>query len=175
MGVLAGDAALFRWIASWRTPWLDAPMLWASFAGDRAAVWLILAAVIAVLRRGPYAMAAWRLALAIGLSGLLVDMALKPTFARLRPFDAVADTLVLGSRPTTTSFPSGHATNAVVGAYALALVWRRPRALWWALATTIAVSRVYLGVHYPLDVVAGALFGWAIARFATAATPAVPA
>jgi undecaprenyl-diphosphatase len=65
--------------------------------------------------------------------------------------------------PSTYSFPSGHATVAFACATVLALAV--PRLRWWlyALAALIAFSRVYVGVHYPGDVVAGAVLGVAIA------------
>src|SRR5262245_61563584 len=174
-GLLDVDTALFHWVAGWpRGPVLDSLMLFVSFVGDHAAIWLLIAFACALAWRGPYAMAAWRLALAVGLSGLLVSAMLKPVLARTRPFDAIANSVVVGTRPLTPSFPSGHAANAVAGACALTLVWPRPRAVWWTLATLVAVSRVYLGVHYPLDVAFGALVGWCAARVATASTPAVP-
>jgi undecaprenyl-diphosphatase len=66
--------------------------------------------------------------------------------------------------PSTYSFPSGHATVAF--ACATVLVLAVPRLRWplFALAALIAFSRVYVGVHYPLDVLAGAALGVAIAR-----------
>ena len=66
--------------------------------------------------------------------------------------------------PSTFSFPSGHATVAFACATVLALAV--PRLRWWlyALAALIAFSRVYVGVHYPGDVLVGALLGVAIAR-----------
>jgi len=68
--------------------------------------------------------------------------------------------LVIGSRPDDASFPSGHAANAFAGASVLARRLRAQRVLWWSLALLIAYSRVYLGVHYPLDVIGGALPGF---------------
>lgn len=66
--------------------------------------------------------------------------------------------------PSTFSFPSGHATVAFACATVLALAVPRLRWPLYALAALIAFSRVYVGVHYPGDTVAGAVLGYGIAR-----------
>jgi undecaprenyl-diphosphatase len=77
------------------------------------------------------------------------------------------DIRVVGARPVTYSFPSGHACSAFAGAWVLTLMWRRIAPLLWTLAALIAFSRVYIGVHYPLDVLAGALVGLAVGAIVT--------
>ena len=57
------------------------------------------------------------------------------------------------------SFPSGHAATAFAGAVALSYLWRRGAPLFFLLAAAIAFSRVYVGVHFPGDVLAGAALG----------------
>ena len=66
--------------------------------------------------------------------------------------------------PSTFSFPSGHATVSFACATLLAAAVPRLRWPFYALAALIAFSRVYVGVHYPADVLAGALLGVALAR-----------
>lgn len=86
----------------------------------------------------------------------------KDVFDRARPPIADPDFLALVSTPHSASFPSGHASTAFAAATAVALM--HPRLRWPALAIAVlvAASRVYLGVHFTLDVTAGALFGAAI-------------
>ena len=77
---------------------------------------------------------------------------------------------VIDRRPLTASFPSGHAATAVAGAIMLSRIWPAGRFVLGALAMLIALSRIYVGVHYPLDIVAGAGLGaacaWAVRRTA---------
>src|SRR5690606_32753391 len=68
---------------------------------------------------------------------------------------------VFGTVPETPSFPSGHAANAVASAFVLTTAYPRTAAVWftWLAAAIVGVARVYLGVHYPLDALAGAVVG----------------
>jgi membrane-associated phospholipid phosphatase len=121
-----------------------------------------------------YAVRRWRrlaLALTAAVAGsALLVVVLKLLVGRVRPFAALDGVHALCAMPTDPSFPSGHACGSfTVGAFALVILWSGralrgvPRALVTAaivsLAIGIAWSRVYLGVHFPGDVVAGALLG----------------
>ncbi len=97
-----------------------------------------------------------------------MDWTVKPIIARPRPFVADTRARVVGYHPETYSFPSGHTATSFAAATVLAFaVTRRRAAITWALATAIAISRVYIGVHYPLDVAVGALFGVALGVLVT--------
>ena len=91
----------------------------------------------------------------------LLVLAVKAGVERPRPSATVpqADPL-MGANGW--SFPSGHAATAFAGAVALTYVWRRGAPLFFLLAAAIAFSRVYVGVHYPGDVLGGAVLGTAV-------------
>lgn len=98
---------------------------------------------------------------AAALAGLAVTV-LKLTTERERPPVADPGLDALGSVPDSTSFPSGHSATAFAAAIAVGMAYPRLRAPLLALAAVVAVSRVYLGMHYWSDVVAGSLLGVAV-------------
>lgn len=117
-------------------------------------------------RRGR--MTAVMLVIAVALSDQLSSNVLKPLVGRVRPCNALPldEIRLLVRRSGALSFPSSHATNSF--AIATVLVWRWPglAILFFAFAIIIAYSRVYVGVHYPLDVVAGTVLGVVCGRAA---------
>ena len=148
---------------------LDALMLALSAVGRAAAVWVAIASVGLATRRA-HAMGVWQVALALLLALLVSEVILKPLIHSPRPFDVNSHARVIGARPTDYSFPSGHASSSFAGAVALAQAWPAGRVAWFTLAALIAISRVYLGVHYPIDVVAGILIGLACGYFVVGRT-----
>jgi undecaprenyl-diphosphatase len=126
-------------------------------------LWLVVAGILFVYPRRRAS--AWRIVLVIGVSFLIVDAVLKELIWRARPFEIAPSVHVLVTRPVTSSFPSGHAASAFAGAVAASRALPEARWLWWALAVAIAYSRLYVGVHFPSDVLAGAVIGTACAWF----------
>lgn len=98
-----------------------------------------------------------------GLSYFVSEISLKPLVGRIRPTVDMG-AVIVGNQSTDPSFPSGHATIAF--AMAVVLANKEPKWKWffYALAILISLSRIYLGKHYPLDVIAGAVIGWSIGR-----------
>jgi membrane-associated phospholipid phosphatase len=164
--LLVLDAAARTWATIHHAAWADFLMAALSLAGQRGLVWMVIGATAAI-RRPRLGPLLWQLVLAIVLAHVTVDVVLKPALARSRPFDAILDARVVGARPTTYSFPSGHAAAAAAGAFVTSLMLPRAGALLWLLAALIAISRVYVGVHYPLDVIAGAALGAGVAVLVT--------
>jgi undecaprenyl-diphosphatase len=153
------DAIMRAWLLAPAYPAaVDAVMLAFSAAGDAGRVWLVLGLIAVLLQRSRLP-AVGLMLLALLVTHLLVEVVIKPTVARERPFAIALDVRVIGERPPSLSFPSGHAATGFAGAYTLAYAWPAGRVAFWALAALIALARVYVGVHYPLDVLAGALVG----------------
>ena len=92
----------------------------------------------------------------------LLATGLKAAFDRERPYEVVPAADPLLRWDVSSSLPSGHAATSAAGAFILAFLLGRGW-LWFALlAVAIGFSRVYVGVHYPLDVLAGAALGLAV-------------
>ena len=161
---LALDTSLFLRINELPHPdWLTVVMSLASAAGTAATIWILLGLLLVV--RHPKGV--WRLVLALLVTYSVVELVLKPTLARDRPPVAHAGVVVSTALPGSFSFPSGHAASAAAGAFALSRIWPSATPALWMLALLIGASRVYLGVHYPLDVVAGLLIGLGCAYVVT--------
>jgi undecaprenyl-diphosphatase len=132
-----------------------------------ASMWFVKWPLIAAIgcacdaKRKCFPRAALAATLAITTAALLVTL-LKDASDRSRPPVADPGLDPVGVVPASSSFPSGHAATAFAAAVAIALVYPRLGRPLLVLAAVIAMSRVYLGVHYVLDVAAGTLLGIAV-------------
>jgi diacylglycerol kinase family enzyme/membrane-associated phospholipid phosphatase len=159
------DLWAFRLVARTRLPGLGPALPRLSRAADDSQLWVAIAAGLAALGGAGGRRAAGRGLLALVATSLLVNGPAKLLAGRARPtLTPVPELRRLRVVPASTSFPSGHAASAF--AFATAVTREQPRLRWplLTLAGAIAYSRVYTGVHYPGDVVAGGLLGAAIAR-----------
>ena len=160
-----GEVDVSTWVQSWRTDWLDAVMKAVSAAGDElVAVAIVLLVTLALLIRG----LRWEAGLIIGatVSGYAVRTAVKLAVARPRPTSALVEVV---EQTDGYSFPSGHVIHYVVLlgtlAFILSRVMKPGTARWPIFVATafalmiVGLSRIYLGVHWLGDVIAGYAFG----------------
>jgi undecaprenyl-diphosphatase len=134
--------------------------VWLSHLGTFGAVWVGIALALALLRRRPDLLL---LVLAADAAADLVAYAIKRLVDVERPAFRYAEPKALVHVPRDHSFPSGHAATSFACTTVLAFAFPRLAAPLYLLAAAIAYSRVYVGVHYPFDVVGGALVGIAVA------------
>lgn len=137
-------------------PGLVEPVRRFSHTGEHAGVWLAIGVAGACADRGRRAR--WARATAAVGSAYLLNTAIKAAIGRRRP--AIEGLPALMATPTGLSFPSAHASSAFAAARAFSPLL--PAGPLYASATAMAVSRVYLGVHYPSDIAAGAVLGTAV-------------
>jgi undecaprenyl-diphosphatase len=152
------DHLIRAWVVGHRVRALDAVMVALSVVGRGGTIWLAIGVVLTLAGKMKWRRLA-ELAAAVLVSTITVDYVIKPLVDRHRPFASIPAIAVLDERPHDASFPSGHAGNAFAAATVLARALPAWQAAWWILAALIAYSRVYVGVHYPADVIGGALIG----------------
>jgi membrane-associated phospholipid phosphatase len=167
------DVALYAAIAQTPTPALDRAMASLSQAANYSRLSLAAAAALAATggRRGRRA-AAVGLA-SVGVTATVVNLGVKPLGRRPRPDRAVERVPVARHvrMPSSTSFPSGHSAAAFAFATGVGHVLAPAAIPLHGLAALVAYSRVHTGVHYPGDVVAGALIGTVLAQLTAHAWP----
>ena len=139
------------------TPLFDRLFTTASHVGDFSLIWHGIGLARGIVLRRPDQVIV--LAVMIGAESLLVNQGVKRLFRRERPTQTGDDRLRV-RRPTTSSFPSGHASSAAFAAMVLS-GWDGPKIgmLWWKVAAIVGISRAYVRIHHGSDVVAGAVVG----------------
>ena len=152
------DFAVLDWIQSvLRCTVLDWLMTGFSYLAEGGAVWIVLGVVLLFFRKTRAAGAALLASLLIGW--VIGGFVIKPLVQRVRPCNINTDVLLAVKRPSSYSFPSGH---SITSGAAAAVMLATHRKIGWAVlpvALLVMFSRLYHYVHYPTDVLAGALLG----------------
>lgn len=141
-----------------RFPLLTGIMRFITSLGDGGLIWIVLAAVFIWTKR--YRKTGTAMAVALLIGYLSTNLILKNLVMRVRPYEAIAGLEALIGPLRDSSFPSGHATSSIAAAFVV--LKGSPRYIGipaFVLAALICFSRLYLGVHYPTDVLAGVLIG----------------
>ena len=157
--ITAWDRDVLLWIQeNLRADILNLPVIFITSLGNAGLIWIVSALVMLGPRK---TRKAGFLALCSLLVGFLItNLILKNAVARIRPYDAWPAIELLICPESDYSFPSGHATSS----FAAAVIYYRylPKPFGMAacvLAALIALSRLYVGVHYPTDVICGVMIG----------------
>lgn len=157
------ELTILDWIQTHlRCGFLDAVLPVISWTCNHGEIWILLALVLLASKK--YRWVGISMGCALLLDLICCNLILKPLVGRIRPFSVNAGVELLIAPPTDASFPSGHTASSFAAAVAL---WRSSGSLWaglsaQSLAAVIAFSRLYLYVHWPSDVLGGALLGTAL-------------
>ncbi len=157
------DRRVIEWLSQHANPFLDRFMLWITRLGNSGLIWALIA--FCFLFKKSYRIVSLKIFFALVLTAIMSEFILKHIFSRHRPSENLSKDELLLRKPKSYSFPSGH----TVSSFACAMVLSITFPYWWViipvfvLASSISFSRIYLKVHYPTDVCAGALIGVAFA------------
>ena len=156
--VLDFDRSIFFFFQRLQRPWLDPVLAWPTGLGD----WRILLPVLALgvllldKKKNPGSLAA---VLVSVLSAEWANTWLKSLILRPRPYVYWEQVRVIFPVYPNTAFPSGHTAVIVAAAVALAHCYPKKAPWFYVAAVLVAVTRLYVGVHYPTDLFGGALVG----------------
>ena len=171
------DENVMRWMGAHRVEWIERSLLEITALGTGLVVMMIVVIAALFLIATQHRFSAFLLLVA-SAGGIVLNAVLKSSFDRPRPqlFEWLTE-------PSSSSFPSGHAMSSAIVYFTVAYLIARLEKRRWMRAITIvsslllvlliSVSRLYLGVHYPSDVLAGMVIGLAWAGFCLAGLEAV--
>jgi undecaprenyl-diphosphatase len=144
----------------------------ASELGDFSLIWHLIGATRG-LTSEHHANQAFVFSALIGAESLIVNQGIKRLFRRVRPTEA-GDPRYPVRKPSTSSFPSGHASSAFFAATVLTAWGGAVTApVWFSLAAVVGTSRAYVRIHHASDIVGGAVVGLALGQVALAALRAI--
>lgn len=144
---------------------LDEIMIFATNAGSKGLIWVLISLLLLLNRRtrkiGIITLAA------LILSSILGEGLLKHIIQRPRPYDDLPWVHLLINKSTAYSFPSGHTASSFAAAYVLSKYLRSFSPIIWVVALSIALSRLYLFMHYPSDILGGIALGLLCGKLAS--------
>lgn len=156
------DGNILLWIQEYiRQDWMTPFWKFITFLGDAGWFWIVLSILLLIPKKTRKAGVTALLALGIG--ALITNVALKNLVARTRPYEVIDGLALLVGKQSDFSFPSGHSCASFAAAMAYYKMSSQQSKKYGVaalvLAGFIAFSRLYVGVHYPTDVIAGIVIG----------------
>ena len=161
--ILALDGEILLWIQMYlRNEVLTPVLTFITHLGDKGLFWIVLSLLLLIKKSTRKT--GFLSLLSLLITFLIVNVCMKNGFARIRPYETLTDLLFLIEKQSDFSFPSGHSASSF--ASAVVLFKQLPKRYGipiLILAVLIAFSRIYMGVHYPTDILAGILIGSIVA------------
>lgn len=162
------DSAVYSFINHLPHPWwFNAFFISVDVLSNGGVVWLLFCLTL-ILFGGQKikTLAVWGLLIVI-ITTVFEELLIKTILVeRVRPFLSIPNSMIYGIKPTTYSFPSGQTTNAFAVATFFSFVFKKNiyTFLFFLLSFLTGVGRLYLGAHFPLDVIVGSILGIAIGK-----------
>ncbi len=158
--ILNFDSSILLWIQdSARADFLTPVVKVITHLGDKGALWILITLALLCFRKTRRLGIMCGIAMACGL--VVTNLVIKNWVARVRPYEVIPGLNCIVGLADDWSFPSGHTTNSLACGWVLFRKapkrWQRVCAL--VMAILIALSRLYVGIHYPTDVLGGAVIG----------------
>lgn len=145
-----------------RSSVMDEAMIVVTSLGNLGIIWIVISAFILIRKKNKTAVIGVLCAMLLGT--ILGQEILKNIIQRPRPFLESSVINMIIEKPVSYSFPSGHTTAAFAAAGILSKYFKKYSVLFFTIAILIGFSRLYLYVHYPTDVIAGAILGLVCSR-----------
>ena len=157
--VFSVDRAILLFVQdNLRCPLLNAVMVFFTTLGNFGALWLALGLIFLFFKKTRRA--GFDLLLSVAVCWLISEPLVKNLVQRPRPFLLIPELSTLVPKPSSFSFPSGHACSSLAAACALRWSFGKKGGWFFVPALLVALSRIYVGVHYPSDVPVGGLWGF---------------
>lgn len=152
------DNTILRWInVKFRNKTFDKIMPIITSAGNLGIIWIVISVLL--ITKKDYRVLGQTILIALVITTIIGEGIIKNIVKRKRPFYGNDDKELLISRPITYSFPSGHTASSFAVATVFIKTDNAASLEIMLLACLIAFSRIYLGVHYPSDVIGGGIIG----------------